>query len=40
MGQTVEVDSFETKWAEQNALKKLKDNIGLFGKTMFPTAFE
>tara|TARA_R110000751_G_scaffold275573_1_gene376503 strand:- start:3616 stop:5127 length:1512 start_codon:yes stop_codon:yes gene_type:complete len=38
MVQTVEVDSFETKWAEQNALKKLRDNIGLFGKTMFPTA--
>jgi len=38
IGSTVQVDSFEAKWAEQNALKKLKNNIGLFGKTMFPTA--
>lgn len=29
---------FEEQWAQQNALKKLKNNIGLFGKTMFPTA--
>ena len=29
---------FEERWAEQNALKKLRQNIGLFGKTMFPTA--
>ena len=35
---TVQVDSFEEKWAEQNALKKLKKDIGLFGRTMFPTA--
>jgi len=34
----IQVDSFEEKWAETNALKKLKSNIGLFGKTMFPTA--
>lgn len=29
---------FEEQWAQENALKKLKNNIGLFGKTMFPTA--
>jgi predicted phage terminase large subunit-like protein len=29
---------FEARWAQENALKKLKNNIGLFGKTMFPTA--
>ena len=34
----IQVDSFEAKWAEQNALKKLKKDIGLFGRTMFPTA--
>ena len=38
IGTTVQVDSFEEKWAQTNALKKLKSNIGLFGKTMFPTA--
>lgn len=38
METTVQVDSFEEKWAQTNALKKLKSNIGLFGKTMFPTA--
>ena len=31
-------DDFESRWAEENALKKLRGNIGLFGKTMFPTA--
>ena len=36
--EVVQVDTFEEKWAEQNALKKLEKNIGLFGKTMFPTA--
>ena len=36
--EVVQVDTFEEKWAEQNALKKLERNIGLFGKTMFPTA--
>jgi|TARA_R100000501_G_C2630246_1_gene125417 predicted phage terminase large subunit-like protein len=30
--------NFEKQWEEQNALKKLKRNIGLFGKTMFPSA--
>ena len=38
IGTTVQVDSFEEKWAQTNALKKLRQNIGLFGKTMFPTA--
>ena len=38
MEQIIEIDSFEQKWAEQNALKKLKKDIGLFGRTMFPTA--
>ena len=38
IGKSVQVDTFEAKWAEENALKKLKRNIGLFGKTMFPTA--
>ena len=31
-------NSFEENYAQQQALKKLKDNVGLFGKTMFPTA--
>jgi len=38
IGTAVQVDTFEEKWAQTNALKKLKSNIGLFGKTMFPTA--
>ena len=38
MQSDVKIDSFEEKWAEQNALKKLKRDIGLFGRTMFPTA--
>lgn len=38
-GETVQVeDDFEAKYAHEQALKKLKNNIGLFGKTMFPTA--
>lgn len=31
-------NSFEENYAQQQALKKLRDNVGLFGKTMFPTA--
>ena len=38
IGTTVQVDTFEQKWAEENALKKLRKDIGLFGRTMFPTA--
>ena len=38
IGQAVQVDTFEQKWAEENALKKLRRDIGLFGRTMFPTA--
>ena len=34
----IQVDDFEQKYAQEQALKKLKNNIGLFGKTMFPTA--
>ena len=38
-GETVQVsDDFEAKYAQEQALKKLRDNIGLFGRTMFPTA--
>ena len=33
-----QTEDFESRWAEENALKKLRKNIGLFGKTMFPTA--
>lgn len=33
-----EQDDFEAKYAHAQALKKLRHNIGLFGKTMFPTA--
>ncbi len=36
--ETVQVDDYEAKYAEQQALKKLKNNVGLFGRTMFPTA--
>ena len=32
------VDDYESRYAQEQALKKLKSNIGLFGKTMFPTA--
>ena len=38
IGETVQVEDFEAKYAKQNALKKLKSNLGLFGRTMFPTA--
>ena len=31
-------DDFEARYAQEQALKKLRTNIGLFGKTMFPTA--
>ena len=36
--EAVKVDDYEQKYAEQQALKKLKSNVGLFGVTMFPTA--
>jgi len=29
---------YEERYAQEQALKKLRNNIGLFGKTMFPTA--
>ena len=38
IGETVQVEDFEAKYAKQNALKKLKSNLALFGRTMFPTA--
>jgi len=31
-------DSYEERYAREQALKKLRTNVGLFGKTMFPTA--
>ena len=36
--ENIKIDDFEQKYAEQQALKKLKSNVGLFGVTMFPTA--
>ena len=36
--ETVQVDDYEAKYAQQQALKKLRANLGLFGRTMFPTA--
>ena len=38
--ETVQVEDFEQKYAKEQALKKLKGNLGLFGKTMFPTALQ
>ena len=38
MEQVLVVDDYEQRYAAKKALRKLRDNIGLFGKTMFPTA--
>jgi len=38
MDTSSKLDDYESRYAQELALKKLRKNIGLFGKTMFPTA--